>query len=115
MIAALTLSLLLGQAAPAPGAAPTPAPAPTTTLAAPTSAEAAHTPLSEVVVVVKAPAEAPEDPAAIAANLAQTYEQSCGGRIYGMYAAMCNNLADRLKDAQAQARKAKRSRTPPLR
>ena len=33
------------------------------------------------------------DPAAIAANLADMYEKSCGGRIYGTYAEACNGLA----------------------
>ena len=84
MIAAAALVLLLGQSV-----AATP-----------------QTPVAPVAVT--APGAAPEDPVAIARNLAVTYDQGCGGRIYGMYADACNNLAAQLRKAQAAARRYQR-------
>lgn len=89
--AALAFGLLLGQSA-----APTPAPAP----------GAPPTAVSSVTVT----AETPSDPAAVAANLADMYDKSCGGRIYGTYADACNGLAESLKQARAAARKAERAK-----
>ena len=56
-----------------------------------------------------APDPAP-DPAKVAADLADLYDKSCGGRIYGTYADACNGLAAQLRQAQAAARKAERAK-----
>ena len=93
MIAAAALALLLVQA---PAQAAPPAAASTAT----------PTPVSPVVVPAAPAAPAAPDPEKIAADLAMVYEQSCGGRIYGMYADACNNLSAQLAKAQAEARRA---------
>lgn len=97
MTLALALTLLSLQA--------TPPAAPATTPVAPPPAAAAPTiPTTVSPLVVEAPATAP-DPETIAADLALVYDQSCGGRIYGMYADACNTLSSQLAKAQAEARK----------
>ncbi|CAN5207210.1 hypothetical protein BH09PSE2_BH09PSE2_16950 [soil metagenome] len=92
MTFAALLALALLQTAPpatAPVAPQTPAPAPVSTTVS-------------GVEVTAAP-----DPVQTATELADLYDKSCGGRIYGTYADACNGLADQLRKAQAAARKAK--------
>ncbi len=60
-------------------------------------------------VSVTAPPPAP-DPVKTAVELADLYDKSCGGRIYGTYADACNGLAAQLRRAQAEARKAQRAK-----
>ena len=72
------------------------------------------TPVAPPVAETPATAEPATDPAAIAANLADMYEKSCGGRIYGTYAEACNGLAESLKQARAVARRAERAQAARL-
>ena len=98
MIPAALLALAISQTAPTPPIVASPAPA----------AQPA-TPVSGAGTGVVKSEPAP-DPAKTAADLADLYDKSCGGRIYGTYADACNGLSAQLRQAQAAARKAERAR-----
>ena len=105
MIAAAAFALLLAQA-PAQAAPATPATVPEMPGAtAPSPAPAGRTAPTPVSPVIVTPAPAEADTERVAAELAQVYDQSCGGRIYGTYAQVCNTLAAQLAKAQGEARK----------